>query len=276
VERFSAGAVLSTGLRMFARVGVRYLPVILILHAPILYFHVMAHLAAPGVDQAIAAERAGEWNLLLVLLEIPIAAIVTQAVVRELRGKQPSVVDCVAAGLRRTLPALGVMLLVYLVVFALSFAIGLPAGAAAALDRTGVISVLYVIAMVAMIIAIYTRWFVAIPAIVIERPGVAGALTRSGELTEGRRLHILGVIVASNVLFVALLVMVRVLGDADYARDGLVWTMQGSLTPWLASANVAVFILFGVLRATMSAVAYYLIRTETEAQSPETLARVFD
>jgi hypothetical protein len=272
VETFSAGQVLSTGLRMFARAVFRFFPVLLIVYAPVLILHVQAMVAAPGLDQATAAARASNWDWLVIVLEVPATAIVTYWIVRDLRGKQPRVVESVLAGLRRASPALGVMFLVYLVVFALAFAVGIPVGAAAALDRTGVISAVFSIAMLVMVVAVYSRWFVAIPAVVIERPGVAGALTRSSDLTEGRRWRICALIVFTNVLFVGLLMAVN---GAAFTRDGA-WYYDAALRPWLATLNIAVFILFAVLRASLSAAAYYHIRTETEAQSPDQLAKIFE
>ena len=55
-------------------------------------------------------------------------------------------------------------------------------------------------------------FFVAVPVAVVERPGVFEALARSGRLTRGHRVPILGVLVAT--FYLALYVRIRRL-DAE-------------------------------------------------------------
>jgi hypothetical protein len=247
VERFSTGLVLSTGLRQLARTGLRFLPVVLIVHAPLLAY-----------PQLLS------WLALVV--DVPLAAMVSHAVIQDLRGAPVTLGRSLAAGLARTPHALGTMFLVYLVSFALVIALGLPVLAGGDLETMAVIVLFYVTGLSAVLLALYSRWFVVIPAIVMERPGVVGALSRSGDLTGSRRLRITGVIVVVSTGYVAALFGLVLLAPDAVRRDA----------PWVIATGVALFALFGLVRAVMAASAYHLIRAETEAHSPEQLAKIFD
>jgi hypothetical protein len=270
VTRFSPGNVLWLGLRLAAKNLVRFFPVIAVLHAPIIYALVLTHFEEPGVDQVLAATRAQNWMGLVFLIEIPLAAILSHAIATELRGAPVSVLESLGAGLRRTPHAFVVMLIIYLVVIAVSLALTIPMQGGVrdgVAELAGVLGIAYLIVLVAL----YTRWFVAIPAVVMERPGLAGALTRSGELTAGKRPQLAGVLVATFFLMFGLLFGIGAVIGASGFEIG-----PDDATPWGATITLVVFILFNTLRAAMSAVAYQLIRAQTEAQSPEQLAKVFD
>lgn len=242
MERFSTGQVLSTGLRMFARVGVRLLPLVVLAFAPLLLL--------PWVMLPFA-----------MLIELPLAAIVAHAVVHQLRGAPGGIAASIAAGLRRTPHVFAVMLLVYMVAAAVFLALGMPIGIFNS-DAPREVRWVYFGAISAIITVLYSRWFVVIPAAVIERPGIRGALSRSGELTEGRRLRLAAVVLTIGVVFWG-----PVLAITYWGRDS---------SGWPTVAYLCLYAFFGLLRAAMSAAAYHIIRTETEAQSPEHLAKIFD
>jgi hypothetical protein len=244
VETFSAGAVLSTGSRVLARSGLRVLPMVVAVHGALL----------------LLPEEA---DYLTLLFEVLFASILSHAAFRELRGAPASIVASITAGLRRAVPAVCVMVLIYVVVAAVVIALALPLGrdrlVASWELRVGFASVIATI-----ITALYSRWFVVVPAIVLERPGITGALARSGELTAGHRLRIAAVLATIGMAHVALFLAIGFGADGDWDQ----W--------WIRPSYVAMFAGFGLVRAAMSAAAYHLIRTETEAQSPEQLAKVFD
>lgn len=244
MERFSAGQVLSTGSRVLARSGLRLLPLFLAIHGALL----------------LLPEEA---DYLTLLFEVLFASILSHAAFRELRGAPVPIITSIAAGVRRALPALCVMVLIYVVVAAVVIALALPLGRDR-LEAYWELQVAYAAVIATIITALYSRWFVVIPAIVLERPGITGALARSGELTAGHRLRIAAVLATVATAHLGLFLAIGLGADGDWDR----W--------WIRPSYVAMFAGFGVIRAAMSAAAYHLIRTETEAQSPEQLARIFD
>ena len=243
MERFSAGLVLSTGLRMFARHGLRFLPFAMILHVPLLLLPARS-------------------DLLTFVVDVPAAAMISHAVVHDLRGARAGFWSSVASGLVRTPHSLGVMFLVLLVSAAVFIAVGsIPVvGEAPAL-----LVILCLAGVATVIVLLYSRWFVVIPAVVLERPGLVGALSRSGAMTRGRRAQIVAVLVLVGVAHAAAFVTIAYLHREQRIDD-----------PWIRVAYLGLFALFGPLRAALSATAYHHLRTEREAGSPEQLAKVFD
>jgi hypothetical protein len=105
VETFSVGSVLGTAARIAPRVALRHA-------API------AAVMAPAVTIALVAPL---WSPVVLLLDVPLAAIITAGTVGALTGERPPpVLTSVAVGLRRTPSALAVSILIYLVTFAVA------------------------------------------------------------------------------------------------------------------------------------------------------------
>jgi hypothetical protein len=225
VEPFSIGSVLAAGLRATPRALLGVAPLLVLAAAAIV---------VGGVA----------WGWVIVVVEIAVAATSAGA--------------GFATGLRRIGLALLAVLMIALVTFAISFAFLLPALSTSndvAGESMGVIWLL-------VMIILYSRWFVAIPAAVVERRYPLAALSRSHELTRGHRGAMAGLILLVGASYVALLV-----GVAWIPADGDRWFGPLGLLVWIA---------FAAVRACLSAAAFAQLRRDTEGAAPEELAEVFE
>ncbi len=103
--------------------------------------------------------------------------------------------------------------------------------------------------------------FVAIPAAVVEKPGVLGALNRSAELTKGNRLAIFVLTILVGVLVMIPSVALALVFDAD----GIAFTVAVALLGALVSSFSAV----------LQTVVYHDLRAGREGLDVQELADVF-
>jgi len=237
VTHFSVGAVLGDGFRLFPRVLLRWLPLALLCYLPAFLL--------------VSSERDVGW--IVFLAEIPLAAAVSHDVVMRLRDEPVTILASASAGLRRSLAVLGTMVLVFVVVIGVGVAFWLTIAGANRIDLLVVFGL--GLLLLAISFGLYVRWFVVVPAAVFEAGGPA-ALRRSGELTRGHR----GALAVVLVVELALLIGVIVPTDDEVGR-------------WIP---LAALVLFGILRATFSAVAYVQLVRDHDSPAPDALARVFD
>jgi len=263
---------------MFVWTLIRTLPVTVVLHAPLLYLVLRIHFADDGsAEQWWAIARVRQWSLLVLVVDIPMSAIAAHTVVHRLRGTRTPMMVTIAAGLRRTLLVAGVMLILYALVFALSLVSTPTLGAVAQLDKSGVIVWILVVGFSVPMLALYCRWFVAIPAVVLERTGVFGALSRSGLLTRDRRLRIAVIVVTVAVAFAALYVALIASTSTGWdSENASYWYTSALLKPWMATGATLLYITFNLLRAVLCATTYHFLELDAEEQSSSELSRVFD
>jgi hypothetical protein len=254
VEPFSIGAVVAAGMRLGARCLVRLAPVIVVIVGPLV---------------VVVARGGNEWMWLAAVLEVPVAAMVSHAVLGELSGRRPRVRASIGAGLRRSGPALGVMAVACLVSGALGIGLFLPAFAAD--DRGGYAMLVVFAVWVAIVVMLYSRWFVAIPAIVVERIGVFAALRRSTQLTAGKRREIAAMLVVLAAMFVGGSLVVELIWRVRRS----VWFFDESASRAVAAAGLVLWTMIAVLRASFAAAAYHHLRQDAEGASPEKLDEIF-
>lgn len=252
---FSVGNVLSAGLGLVPALTLRFAPVIAVAIAPMFL-------------SAITRESA--WTLLYVVLEIAMASILTHAASETMSGNRTSVLASVRAGLRRTPAAIGAMLLVYMVTFALMLALWFPLGVAAFVAGPVAVIVVWLLTA-ALLVALYSRWFVTIPAVVVDRVGPMDALSRSAQLTEGRRGRIAALIVLLHAMPYALVIAFVI----AFARRSEGRVLVDDTSSWVPVVSIALWVLYTILRAVLAAAAHHLIKRDVEAASPDELARVF-
>jgi hypothetical protein len=256
VEPFSIGAVVAAGMRLGARSCVRLAPAIVVIFGPLV--------------AAVAMGRRG-WMPLALLLEVPVAMMVTHAVVGELRGARPSVIASVKAGLRSAVPALCVMAIVCVVAAAVGIGLLLPALGAAEGSGGDLVLVGLFAVWVIVVVMLYSRWFVAMPALVVERPGVFGALRRSTLLTKGRRQQLAALLVIVAAMLVGGSLVVELALDVRASR----WFVDPRASSAMAAAGLVLWVLIAVLRASFAAAAYHHLRQDAEGASPEHLDEIF-
>lgn len=183
-----------------------------------------------------------------------LAAMVTFAVVQSVNGTPVSFATSFSKGLSRMLPVLGVSILVALVVMVGVLLLVVP----------GVIFACML--------------FVAVPASVMEAPGVMGALSRSRALTLGNRAKIFGLCVA---IFLAFFVASLIIGATAGTNFSEGWAEGLSESAILAKLNWAIGIglfidgISSSFLAVAAAVVYCHLRQSQEGTSTQELAAVF-
>jgi hypothetical protein len=167
----------------------------------------------------------------------------------DLQGQRASFGACIATGIKRFLPALGVALLT-----ALCVGVG-------------------ILGVVVGAFVVYCMLFVSTQASVIERPGIVGALKRSRVLTAGHRLKIFGMLFVLGILFsiATKLVEVVMLPDAAHMTAQQVFAKL----PAYIYVDLVRAVIVGSLMSVMSAVTYFYLRQEKEGTSAAELGQVF-
>lgn len=265
-ETYSAGRALSLGFKLFFRNLIPFTILAVLVSLPFAawaYFK-FQHIETTFTDQYFQFKYIG----LQALTGIVITAPLTYGVVMDLKGTRASVLDCIAMGLKRLFPVLGVSILLGIMLII----IGIGMALIAVVFQSPIIAVILIYGVLALVYAIY---YVAVPAAVIERPGVAGALLRSRDLTSGHRAAIVGV-------FVLFLVVRYFIGQ--WIQDSMLESVMANPDPenaidtvrhWLW-IEIAITTVIAMITGTISAVTYYLLRSEKEGTSADDLASVFD
>ncbi|MHC4959064.1 MAG: DUF6159 family protein [Planctomycetota bacterium] len=247
---FSVGKVLSRSIRIWLRNFIPFTLMIAIVQIPMaLYTYWFVNLEEATELQRQVFDRVneyGHWMLTLI-----VTGALAYGVFEQLGGTRPGLGKCLRVGLARLGPVLGVGLIVGLawsipmVVAELIHPLARIAGAIPA-------------------IFLFCMLYVAVPATVIERPGVIGALKRSIGLTHGSKGSIFLVNLVLGLMQIVLgIVMVMVVMSSDSETAGMDWLV------------LAIAILFSGLPATTSAVVYHDLRVAKEGIGIEELTSVF-
>ncbi|MDR2179335.1 MAG: hypothetical protein LBP21_03410 [Synergistaceae bacterium] len=108
----------------------------------------------------------------------------------------------------------------------------------------------------------FATWFVFAPACVVERIGALASLDRSGKLTKGYRLKILGILALLQIF----------LRVVDFIAGKVV---PGSGIPGII-LRIAIILVPVTFMTLVPAVVYYSLRVAKENLTPESLADIFD
>ena len=244
VSEFRVGSVLGRGFSILFRNIVPFgLLSLAVMSPPFIYALLVDPLFILGETEA-SGFGWSPADVIQSLLGYFLSAALVYGTFQELRGRHASVGACVRRGAALILPVIGVAIVAGILV--------------------GVASMLLVIP--GLIVA--TMLWVAIPAAVIERPGVNASLTRSVNLTKGYRWQVFGIIVIlSIVTFVTTFALIMVLTVALAPFDNLSAFILGIFV-------VTAFI--NALWAVVSAVGYHDLRVVKEGVDAEQIAAVFD
>ncbi len=240
VSEFRVGSVLGRGFSiLFSNIVPFGLLSLLVMSPPYIY--------ALAVDPQIYLEETefsafgSGIDIVESLLSYFLAAALVYGTFQELRGRHAGLDACISRGLALIFPVIGVTILAGLAV--------------------GLASILLVIPG----LIVMTMLWVAIPAAVIEKPGVIGSLSRSADLTKGYRWQIFGIIV---ILTVVTLVAAFAIAFAIIVSDA------GPTI--LVLGNLIITAFFTALGAVISAVGYHDLRVVKEGVGIEEIAAVFD
>ena len=209
---------------------------------------------------AIAAASAQSAELILVsgivamLFTFVLTGAITYGVVQSLKGKGISIGDSLSVGFARMFPVLGVSLVAALCVF----------GGLLLLIIPGII--------------VAVMLYVCVPAAVIEKPGVFGALGRSSELTKGHRWSIFAIVlVLWAISWVVQMVMptgAETTTSVDFESGRTMITATPSIAMIILSTVVSMILqLWG---SCAQAVCYYRLRQVKEGTDIDELAKVFE
>ena len=255
---FSVGRVIARTFSTWWAHALVFSVLTLIAYVPIVLLSVLGEMPIPGVtapslnplDPAAAAPPpampgAGFWlaYLAVMLLFLVEVGAITHGVIHHLAGKRVSLGAMIAAGLRRFVPLLFVGVLAYLIIVVGMILLVVP-------------GVIFACALVA-----------AIPAVVVERPGVFGAIKRSFALTKGKRLAIFAIML---VLFIVAMGLALI-------GSFLLPQLTASFAPMLGTLlGLVVNAVFGTLLWVAPGVVYHDLRVAKEGVATAQLAAVFE
>ena len=205
--------------------------------------------------------------MVVFLLAYVATAGIAHGTFEALRGRKPRLGSCLRQGFNQFFPVLGVAILTLLALAGTM----LPGTLIGVFGGRGLLIFLVLLSLIPMCMVLTVLW-VAIPACVVERPGVTESLGRSAALTKGNRWRVFGIIVilmlvnwgislASNVVTVPLSSF-----GASAATLAIVGGVVGIVTTGLYTA----------LNAVMAAVAYHDLRVAKEGIGIDKIAAVFD
>jgi hypothetical protein len=196
-----------------------------------------------GVASRSLLTITGLANLLvnLAVLVLVIQTLV-YGTVQALRGRNVSIGDCLAQGLRRLPVGLAVGFLAYL---------GILLGA---------------ILLIVPGLILFTMWAVALPANTVEGTGVVASLGRSRALTRGRRWRVFGAILVPTLISVV----------TSWLLIGVFFGLSGVASPTFQIVSWVVHAIEQAFSVCVFATLYYYLRRDKEGVDIEQLAAVFD
>jgi hypothetical protein len=250
-NRFTIGAVLGTGFKIWFKNLPAFLLITLVVYIPLIIWGLQI---AHGEMSYARLHQFDQYSgLAVMLLNIFAAAAITYGVVMELQGQHAGIGACFATGLARFFPVLGVALL------------------------SGICIGLGLLLLVVPGIIVFCMLYVSTPAAVLERPGITGALGRSKELTQGHKLEIFGLLFLVGLINVGLSYLAQEIFVKGGSVDSTLTELDvAGMVRRVIYVQLALNVIIGSLGAVMQAVAYYYLRNEKEGTSANELARIFD
>lgn len=249
-QKLSIGEVIGDVFRIIGRNAPTFIGLAAILTAipSALVGYFSAQLTAPDATPGLAQSLPVLWAVPFLLVgSLVLQAALMHGAVADMTGRKASLGACLATGLRKFLPLLGLSLVMGL---ALMFGF-----------------ILLIVPGIMMACA----WAVAAPTLIAEG-GILSALGRSAELTRGNRWRILGLFL---VYFVGALVIQTVLTMLIVGVAS-----GGSPQSALFMTNVVVSPIVNLINAlvvtTGGAVLYVTLRRLKEGVGVDALASIFD
>ncbi|HVJ51698.1 MAG TPA: glycerophosphoryl diester phosphodiesterase membrane domain-containing protein [Aliidongia sp.] len=180
-------------------------------------------------------------SLIVVFVLFPfVQATILHAAFQSMRGRPISFGESFSVSLTRFLPILG------------------------ALFCVGIVVLLGFILLIIPALILLTRYYVVVPACVVDQTGPFDSMRRSAELTQGYRWRIFGMILLVGIVNVVL----------GYIVGGI-----GMMAGGFMGATILRFLVNGVVlaySAVLAAVAYHDLRVAKEGVDTDRIAAVFD
>jgi uncharacterized membrane protein len=230
------GDAFSRSFEIFSRHFGAFVVLALVSNVPVfLYLFALTQ----GVGVGNPGTAAGISGFLSMLGSLIASGAILYGVVQRLRNQSFTVASSLAVGLGAMLPILGVSIIV------------------------GVLTLLGTFLLVVPGIMVFCAYYVAVPVVVVERPGVFASMSRSGFLTKGQRWRIFGIL----VVVVVASVVIDLIAEAILGALGTYIAVFG---PLVLTSVVSAF------GAVLNGVVYYQLRVAKEGVDIEEIARVFD
>ncbi len=247
--------------KTFSTWGANFIPFALItalLMSPIFLIQGILVLAPPNDPMTLMVFGIA---LILASLFMPfvVAGSLIHGVFNHLTRQPVNIGQCLGVGLLKLLPVLATT-----IVFGVILMLPMFLPIAAACSGSGGMAVLAMIIAVVSAAYLYTRFMVAVPAVVVERIGPLQAITRASYLSEGNRL----------MIFLTLLVYFLILVVCSLIPLGLQAGLPSPILVLLVQAGLN--ILTTSLNAVLQAVIYHDLRVSSEGIDTKDLASVFD
>jgi hypothetical protein len=245
---FRVGQVLSQTWRVFSRNFLPFIFVTGIASLPPLLVPQPVPGGPPPADPLQALGLTLLAAFLAVVLNALAQGIVLYGAFEVMRGRPINLGESAKIGLRRFFPIVGIAIIVSLLAgfgFLLLFFPG---------------------------VMLYTMWFVATPACVVERAGVFRSMGRSRELTKGHRWRIFGLylVVLIPALIVGGIVGVAMVQGGAAAVSAALASTLGKIANLIWSAVWTAFL------AILVVVTYHDLRVAKEGVDTDQIAAVFE
>jgi len=257
--RFEMGRVVKRTISVIGNNPITFGILSLVVGIPLLALQLTSPFATGGISgenpfNASVLRYSGLFWFVYLLCSFVLQAGIVHGTVTYLNGRAASLADCLSTGISFLLQLALMTVLMFLAFVAGAMLLVIPA------------------------IILMMMWFVAVPACVVERTGVPGALGRSRALTRGYRWPIFGLYVA--YIFFGVMI--------GFTWAGLTGTPIFAGSPEAAIAAAAnrsfvqlagstiITMLNSIIGTTLVASVYYELRQIKEGIGPETLAAVFD
>ena len=245
---FSVGGVLKRGFGTYFANFVPFTVLALIFYLPSLVVGFSTNVdVGLGVEVGAPPQYSAADIIVLVLsviLTYVLIGALVYGTVQYLNGRKAGIGELIARGFSRIIPV---------VIIAILYSIAMGIG----------LALLIVPGLFVLVI-----WSVAVPASVVERPGIFGAFGRSQALTKGYRWPVLGLLLILAVILIGFSFITA-------AAAGIVVFAMGDLTLLLV-VNYVISAISGALMSVIIAVLYHDLRVAKEGVSTAQIAAVFD
>jgi hypothetical protein len=249
-QKLSIGDVIGDVFRIIGRNAVTFIGLALVLTAipSALVGYFSAQLTVPGATPSIGQSLQMAWAIPVLLVgNLILQAALMHGAVADMTGRQASLGACLATGLRKFLPLLGLSIVM------------------------GVALMFGFILLLVPGIMMACAWAVAGPVLIAEG-GVFRALGRSAELTRGNRWRIFGLFLIYGVAAFVIQMVLTMLIVGVAARgspQGVVFLTNTVVSPIIS-------LISGVIVTTGGAVLYATLRRLREGVGVDALASIFD
>jgi len=237
-NQFRVGGVLNRTSSVLSRNFLTFFIVTIVAYVPLLLIPGAAGAAPEPSSISVGLIFLGVF--LMLVLSLVSQAVVLYGAFQDMRGRPVNLTESLKVGLRRFLPILGLAIVMGLALMLATLLLVIPG------------------------LILFTIWFVALPACVVEQLGPFGSMGRSSQLTKGNRWKVFGLII---VLFL----ISGIVGGMVNVVLGLlrspILLMIGSLV-WNG--------IWGALYSITVVVTYHDLRVAKEGVDTDQIAAVFD